>query len=241
MPATRTWSWNGSTWHASDGVTIMGMPVRLATDPSGTVLAFKGLSTWEWTGAYWDLQTRGENPGYRLGPALAPDMDRHTVVLFGGYLYRSYAGDTATWDGRTWTTRSGERFIPPAAPPAPTAPPGCTRNNPAVIDQSSGPGGTVLVTVTVRPACVTRVPAHLVIELRGPDGQPLRVMGNPQRFAGTQATVRWSNWCPRAQAVNVAAVVNVAVVVNGDGVEQTARLPACTDFGGDSSLTPGAF
>lgn len=104
----------------------------MATDGSGDVVLFAGLSTytpgplgdtWVWNGSTWTPKSPTVAPPNRTGHAMAADKN-DSVVLFGGS-GASVLGDTWLWGGGTWT----EKF--PASSPSP-------RENHAVASDGSG-------------------------------------------------------------------------------------------------------
>jgi len=60
--------------------------------------------TWQWDGTDW-TQVADTGPVARGGAALAFDVNRERVVLFGGndLQFFTYRGDTWEWDGEFWT------------------------------------------------------------------------------------------------------------------------------------------
>ena len=123
-----TWEWDGIAW--TGGNTASGPSGRayhsMAYDVKlqRTVL-FGGGSfippfmrfylqdVWVWDGSTWQSAAQGK-PGPRWGAAMAYDVARSRVVLFGGEPGQPYYADTWEWDGgnsTSWTERSM-----PAAP-----------------------------------------------------------------------------------------------------------------------------
>jgi subtilase family serine protease len=127
-----TWEWDGQTWThvaTADGFIFVGLwGPELAYDPNlGRVILFGGQTyfaennalTYAFDGVGWSVvATTG--PTGRTRHAMATDLGRSRVVLFGGAIYSGGAfPDTATqdtweWDGAAWTevTPAGPR--PPA-------------------------------------------------------------------------------------------------------------------------------
>jgi hypothetical protein len=116
--ATDTWAWDGMRWERlADAFPDAGdPPCRMALDPiSGrpTVLAIDldtqvrdGLfatELWRWSGTAWEAAAAG-------GPSISPVQPIATtadglLLADGGGLQGSFF--TGTWDGATWTARSG--------------------------------------------------------------------------------------------------------------------------------------
>ncbi|MEW6251503.1 MAG: hypothetical protein AB1716_12705 [Planctomycetota bacterium] len=63
--------------------------------------------TWEWDGNRW-MQRSDIGPLPRYGHAMAYDVGRNRIVLYGGASQYTTFGDTWEWDGRDWRqTASG--------------------------------------------------------------------------------------------------------------------------------------
>src|SRR5439155_5081719 len=69
--------------------------------------------TWSWDGNQWRQVFPQRAPSPRYGHALAYDVARDTVVLFGGQ-NANVLGDTWLWDGSNWSQVSGLVLTPPA-------------------------------------------------------------------------------------------------------------------------------
>jgi hypothetical protein len=117
-----TWEWDGAAWSQRSSST--SPPARaihaMAYDSSRDVsVVFGGYSanigdqdfgdTWEWNGTNWSQVNSKANPSGRIAPALAYDVARGVVVLFGG----ETIGDDCvnmmdTWelDGTAWALRT---------------------------------------------------------------------------------------------------------------------------------------
>ena len=83
---TDVWEWDGAQWSRVTPVTP-GPTVsrhRMAFDVArGVTLLHSGTETWSWDGAHWRrLATTG--PSRRIVSAMAYDVARQRVVLFGG-------------------------------------------------------------------------------------------------------------------------------------------------------------
>lgn len=121
-----TWEWDGVRWLVQ--VPPLSPPPRydhaMAFDwAQGQVLLFGGLDgllpfraladTWEWDGLQWHQRQPQHSPTARRAHAMASDLIRNRVVLFGG-ADRTTFGDTWEWDGVDWI------WQPTAVAPAPT-------------------------------------------------------------------------------------------------------------------------
>lgn len=112
-----TWEWDGVDWRQI--ATTSRPPARelhaLSWDPlSGNVLLFGGQAlgeallgdTWLFDGANWRDVT-GPGPSPRVGTALATDLPRLQVVLFGGQALvngtRGVVDETWRWTGSAWS------------------------------------------------------------------------------------------------------------------------------------------
>ena len=70
--------------------------------------------TWEWDGATWIQRTSAISPSARFYYAMAYDVARQRIVLFGGGdSISGFFADTWEWDGTTWLQRT-----PPTVPSA---------------------------------------------------------------------------------------------------------------------------
>jgi hypothetical protein len=110
-----TWEWNGSTWLQATPP-VSPSPRRghaLAFDPvQGRVLLFGGAfsvlfanyfgDTWAFDGFTWTQEQPASNPPPRSLHAMAADLQRRRIVLFGGGS-NVLLGDTWEWDGTNWS------------------------------------------------------------------------------------------------------------------------------------------
>jgi cysteine-rich repeat protein len=113
-------------------VSSAGPPFRagygLVTDPDHGVLMFGGgtygaatpydierakfADTWRWDGSTWIDEHPIVSPPRRSHPALAYDLRRSRVVLFGGFNQNGNAtADTWEWDGVTWRDRTPPTMV----------------------------------------------------------------------------------------------------------------------------------
>lgn len=115
-----TFTWNGVRWR--EIVPRTHPPMRdthsMAADPlTGRPILFGGQGTspvrvlddtWEWTGADWRQLTPMYRPQPRWQSAMATDLRRRRIVLFGGVNATSsgFYGDTWEWNGRDWLPRA---------------------------------------------------------------------------------------------------------------------------------------
>ncbi len=116
-----TWEWDGTGWalRTSGGPTPRSSSAMAYDDDYGVVVLFGGrdaggpiAETWEWDGNAWTQRTPDwpPVPSPRAGHAMAYDLDRARVVLFGGTNSVPVVGDTWEWDGANlaWCFRTGE-------------------------------------------------------------------------------------------------------------------------------------
>ncbi len=105
-----TWEWDGTTWHraATDGPGPGG-GYRMAYDQARRVTVLCGGDTCLWDGTAWTRITTAPAPVPRMVHALAYDVARQRVVLYGGSIDRVNAADTWEWDGTAWTDVSASR------------------------------------------------------------------------------------------------------------------------------------
>ena len=124
---TQTWTWDGTVW----------TQLSPAVDPgqlTNGVLVFDGArqqtvmfggsrtsgsewepyvaETWVWDGTTWTEQFPATAPPPRRDHALAYDVARGRVVLFGGDVDGTLGNDTWEYDGITWTQRSTAQSPP---------------------------------------------------------------------------------------------------------------------------------
>ncbi|MBI5849451.1 MAG: hypothetical protein HZB39_00200 [Planctomycetes bacterium] len=83
-----------STVFAQSGWQQISVPTRAPGD------------TWEWDGVAWAQRTPQTSPPARCCYAIAYDVTRARVVLFGGTDSRVDFADTWEWDGVNWTQRT---------------------------------------------------------------------------------------------------------------------------------------
>ncbi|MFM1873597.1 MAG: hypothetical protein RL398_3019, partial [Planctomycetota bacterium] len=128
-----TWRWNGSTWNQ---LTTTNSPspragARLVSNHLATTAVLYGGSrsgavgdTWSWDGVDWTLADAGLAPGTSspnvvLGGAMAYDLLRGKVVLFGGV---DRSGSGGIYQDQTWefdvTTSTWSRVLTPTVPQA---------------------------------------------------------------------------------------------------------------------------
>jgi hypothetical protein len=116
-----TWEWDGSNW-------ILRAPATSPSARRGPALAYDASrqrvvlfggytdsgwpdlsDTWEWDGSNWTRLNPARSPRGRSDHALACDVGRQRVVLFGGYSHDPMQpgpnDDTWEWDGSNWTQR----------------------------------------------------------------------------------------------------------------------------------------
>src|SRR2546425_6569867 len=112
-----TWEWDPATrtWEAKPGASslVYGglLGSGMAYDPNRhEVILFGGhayynwgeAGTWAWDGNNWTNITPSSSPPPRFLPAMATDLARSRVVMFGGQSPYSL-NDTWEWDGSAWT------------------------------------------------------------------------------------------------------------------------------------------
>jgi hypothetical protein len=110
------WEWDGSYWTQRYAYPNAGerWGHAMAYDSAGSVtVLFAGFvgywewdwpwsKTWEWDGTYWTLASES-GPSPRNGHAMAYDLARGVVTLYGGYDRDTGAcDDTWEWSGSTW-------------------------------------------------------------------------------------------------------------------------------------------
>ena len=118
-PATRTWAEKPASSLVYGGL----FGPAMAYDPNRhQVILFGGRAyynwgegaTWAWDGTNWNNITPGVYPPPRFIHAMATDLTRSKVVMFGGK-NNSYAlTDTWEWDGNAWTQVALSGAVPPA-------------------------------------------------------------------------------------------------------------------------------
>ncbi len=135
IPAAEDWQWTGGGWTPVQDLQAGAAARSFQTPPVSDTAAGRVVGL-DYTGALWvstnpaagwvEAPSAGA-PAPRSAPALAYDGSTGQVVLFGGQLLGSTSaagevmGDTWTWDGTTWTLRSGSApTSTPSATPVPT-------------------------------------------------------------------------------------------------------------------------
>jgi hypothetical protein len=154
---TDTWEWDGSLWTqradfgppASFGGSMVftGSRCPLYGGVSGITTADNPpevfQTTWEWDGRYW-TERQDFGPGPRVSHAMACDLARRRVVLFGGTTTPLDAADTAlSATSSTWEHIVAAELTPTPGP----IPLASVAVSPNTI--SSAAGDTVRVTVTL--------------------------------------------------------------------------------------------
>ncbi|MFH2008289.1 MAG: kelch repeat-containing protein [bacterium] len=104
------WEYNGTGW--TPVTAFAPLPVArsehgMAYLPTGQVVLYGGADvgnnyvedTWIWHGSYWAAVSPGNEPGPRVGTAMAYAAGWSQLVLFDGYT----TGDTWEFDGTAWT------------------------------------------------------------------------------------------------------------------------------------------
>ncbi|HXA57891.1 MAG TPA: hypothetical protein VNW94_01900 [Streptosporangiaceae bacterium] len=234
-------AWDGTSWTAA------GMTARDGTvvaDPTGEGLLdvvggdAKARGVWRWDGRRWTRLAALPVPPALYGWRVAPDPEAHQLVLFGGAEsnggwnpMEKTSDQTWTFDGESWTLRSG-RTLPKLPPPAtPPPPPPCTSKS-AALHTERNDVGDVFISMQIPlggvPGSCSSVPATLRLEKS--TGTLLAVQENPVSLAsetafgdGTAfASATWSNWCgPR---------VGIVARLVGDGFNITQPIgvpPPC--------------
>jgi hypothetical protein len=239
VAAEHQWTWDGTRWRSlPDAPGFLGFePNSLVTSPFAPGLVQVdpgGASTWQGHG--WVTVSAGSvAPPMLTGFAVAPDPDRHTVVLFGGQAPTAGTGtisnQTWTWDGRSWSRRGGVLAVPPSPSPDAAAVSACPvmQGPPGTTVTHMGSALQVAITLpAMPPGCATRA---LEIGVVDDIGTLLAVQGNPIRVTttATHLTVRWTNWCGGG-----ATYLGIGT---GDGgaSSEVVRPPSCA-AGGQPSL-----
>lgn len=115
-----TWEWDGATWTeripansppAREGHTMAWDPVRQRVVLFGGVSWIPTTATrsdlWEWDGTTWIERQPVLAPPPRSGHAMAYDVARQRLVVFGGRGDSSARlNDTWEWDGTSWAERT---------------------------------------------------------------------------------------------------------------------------------------
>ncbi len=108
-----TWTWDGAQWttQASSPPPPRYLHAMAFDSIRNETVLFSGYGgafpydtlgdTWIWNGTRW-MQRTGTQPPGRISSAMAFDVARGKVVLFGG----SDIADTWTWDGAGWSAQS---------------------------------------------------------------------------------------------------------------------------------------
>ena len=125
-PTTEMWEWDGTNWTAF--VPPTPSPTFTAStydEERRRLVAFTGgagadatSAVWEWDGVTWSQAFDVVMPSPRIQVAMALDLDRHAVLLFGGAFVADAGnasfGDTWLWDGARWR----QQHVAPSPPPA---------------------------------------------------------------------------------------------------------------------------
>lgn len=124
--SNETWLWDGTTWSQKTPATKPAARAgsAFAYDPkSKRTMVFGGYDAshvfgdlWAWDGSNWSLVPQpGGSPQPRRDAAMAYDAARGQLVLFGGMDDKGTVvlRDTWTWDGQSWSQRTGGVAPPP--------------------------------------------------------------------------------------------------------------------------------
>ncbi|MGE3173536.1 MAG: hypothetical protein AB7O97_13010 [Planctomycetota bacterium] len=119
QPTNTTWRYDGALWSSA---IVPGSPpprahAQMAANAArGIVVLFGGQGsvfgpllddTWEWNGTTWQQRITSTTPGPRIDGAMAYDLLRDRVVLFGGRVsFSSMTDETWEYDGQNWTLQS---------------------------------------------------------------------------------------------------------------------------------------
>jgi hypothetical protein len=114
QPITRTWEWDGNNWSVHSNAPPPRIESAMAFDPiRGVTVLFGGLDyenndflndTWIWNGTIWTRATVTSAPVARRQHAMAFDVRRRVMIMFGGYdldVERPFH-DTHEWNGSSW-------------------------------------------------------------------------------------------------------------------------------------------
>jgi hypothetical protein len=112
-----TWEWNGTSWtqvasgsplpradHAMAYDALRGRTVLWGGWYSNNGINYFG-DTWTWDGTTWS-QVATTGPQARSAHAMAYDVQRGRVMMFGGQIGISLFSDTWEWNGAGWTSIS---------------------------------------------------------------------------------------------------------------------------------------
>lgn len=111
-----TWEWDGTRWTRGPYGPDMRYAAMAFDSGRGLSVLFGGLTwngllsnaTFEWNGAAWNQRSFASQPTPRMSPAMAYDVARQSVVMFGGGGLSSMGapppvfGDTWTFNGTNW-------------------------------------------------------------------------------------------------------------------------------------------
>jgi hypothetical protein len=244
-------AWNGSSWipsgmSAPDGTVVADPTGKGLLDLVDGDTPARGL--WRWDGQRWSRVASLPTPRSVWGWGVAPDPDAGQLVLYGGtetnggWQPESKVIDqTWTFDGQSWTMRSGKplpKLPPPSTPPPPLP---CLGSR-ATLHAGPGNSGAVFAVIQLPisgpPGTCMAIAATLRLETA--TGQLLHVQGNPATlesaagFGDLNATAyaTWSNWCGRR--------TGLVMRLTGAGFDVTAPVPApplCTSGRSPSTLT----
>jgi hypothetical protein len=220
----------GTSWvDAKDGPAATG--AALLTDPTRAGLVQPDTTaTWIWDGARWHSLPPPALNGL-TGAAAAPDLDRHTVVLFGGRTtgggVEALSDHTLTWDGSLWSPRGGGPLavIPARTPSAELVVPACPPQrgpSPTTFTRSGDSLDADITLPAPTPGCTTH---SVEIGIVDDNGTPRAITGNPivVKTGASHIRVRWQNWCG-------SGVTFFGVGLDHEGVSsEIIRPPSCGD------------
>jgi hypothetical protein len=117
-----TYDYRGGVWRRIPTAAWPPVQEALAYDPvNAAVLMWLGNAVWLFDGNAWTSRQPAVVPPWRSGYAMATDLARSRIVLFGGAnFFGTISGETWEWDGTVWSLRQ------PATAPAPRIAAGMT-------------------------------------------------------------------------------------------------------------------
>ena len=211
-----TWEWNGHSWVQEADFGPVGRVATGLAFGGGRVLMFGGREsadaaslprafgdTWEWSGTLW-TQRQDIGPSRRWGHAVAYDLERRRLVLFGGAL-NALQGSTADYrpQSDTWEHPDNEAALlegPPIIKALTLDYNQVTRTGAGLLRLSHYvPGTSVSVSLTASEAVVF-APAELVlfgqqanflayVDVNLPVGSEVRITATLSEFSKTVSII----------------------------------------------------
>jgi len=241
-PIAHLSAWDGRAWHdvTPKSAGPLSNAQLLSADPSsGGVFAWGGSVSWTMQGGDVTTNTTSLALPKRVAAGMVEDPGHRDVLLFGGRIGATFAGDTWTWDGTAWTHRAGA--VPPVPTPLQVIPPKLPMDSPngcqaayAINKLTTARVGSDAVQITVDIGSASAPGCNLpgVARLADSAGNPLDVK-DEWPVSAVPSVFTWRNWCGDPHVFFQVASGNSTTGISLD------KTPPCADKTQPSTFAPG--